>query len=276
MSQIAGSVGHRGENRNDDVKVVQRLLNKHVQTPMRMLAVDGRSGEDTIAAIRFFQSRVVQMRAPDGRVDPGGKTLRSLTRGAATPKQAQKSGAPLSGKQWWLEHERNYANGRRLEDLEGGFRDRCRGFVNAMSEAGASVTVSSTRRHPIRAHLMHYSWRLSRGELRPSEVPAIGGLSLEWDHGDPRASVNAAREMADLFRLAYRPSLTSNHIRGQAIDMTIGWTGVLVIRPGNAAQPVTIRMGPRSGDNVELQRVGESYGVRKLRSDPPHWSSDGR
>ena len=30
------------------------------------------------------------------------------------------------------------------------------------------------------------------------------------------------------------------------------------------------------GDNKELQAVGETYGVKKLASDPPHWSYNGR
>ena len=32
---------------------------------------------------------------------------------------------------------------------------------------------------------------------------------------------------------------------------------------------------PRSGANKQLQAVGAGYGVIKLKSDPPHWSSDG-
>jgi len=37
----------------------------------------------------------------------------------------------------------------------------------------------------------------------------------------------------------------------------------------------TIKSNPRTGDNADLQTVGAAYGVNKLASDPPHWSSDG-
>ena len=36
-----------------------------------------------------------------------------------------------------------------------------------------------------------------------------------------------------------------------------------------------ISTSPRDNSNPQLQDVGHSYGVLKLKSDPPHWSSDG-
>jgi hypothetical protein len=73
-------VGQRAVNRPDDVKTVQRLLNLHLgRLPtLRALAVDGKCGARTEQAIVEFQRRVVGMAAPDGRVDPGGKTLAAL------------------------------------------------------------------------------------------------------------------------------------------------------------------------------------------------------
>jgi hypothetical protein len=79
MLAIKGSVGRNGRNLPDDVMLVQALLNKNTPPPLRPLALSGACDENTIATIIEFQRRVVRMPSPDGRVDPGGKTIQSLT-----------------------------------------------------------------------------------------------------------------------------------------------------------------------------------------------------
>src|SRR5437868_1104055 len=71
---IAASVGNEGVNHPKDVRVVQRLLNKHRAAK---LAEDGKCGTHTVQAIIDFQTGFVP--APDGRVDPGGPTWRRLS-----------------------------------------------------------------------------------------------------------------------------------------------------------------------------------------------------
>lgn len=73
---ISGSVGIRGNNRPEDVKKVQTLLNRNGVSPA--LREDGIAGNKTNNAIKWFQERIVKMRIPDGRVDPNGKTWRAL------------------------------------------------------------------------------------------------------------------------------------------------------------------------------------------------------
>jgi putative chitinase len=77
---IGQSVGNNGHNSIDDVKTVQILLNFHLekQPGRSLLKEDGIAGTSTLAAIEEFQHRVVGMKKPDGRVDPGGTTLRTL------------------------------------------------------------------------------------------------------------------------------------------------------------------------------------------------------
>lgn len=80
-----GSVGASGKNLSDDVRLVQSLLNnispaKGGAAPK--LAVDGRCGPLTIAAIRKFQQVNLQGFA-DGRVDAPGSTIRLLAQSAA-------------------------------------------------------------------------------------------------------------------------------------------------------------------------------------------------
>jgi hypothetical protein len=70
---LGGSVGAGGRNAPDDVRLVQQLLIERGEDPG---PVDGISGPRTVAAIRAFQSNFLAR--PDGRVDPGGRTIREL------------------------------------------------------------------------------------------------------------------------------------------------------------------------------------------------------
>jgi peptidoglycan hydrolase-like protein with peptidoglycan-binding domain len=95
MTTIEGSVGQKGENRENDVRIVQRLLNRQNLSPLGKLAEDGRAGASTIDAIRRFQTRNIGMNPPDGRVDPAGRTLRALSsesdqRGTAETQETRK------------------------------------------------------------------------------------------------------------------------------------------------------------------------------------------
>lgn len=79
---IAGSVGDGGRNNPPDIRVVQEMLNRARPGwggPASPLTADGVCGPVTRAAIRRFQQ--VQLGTyfnADGRVDPGGMTLRRL------------------------------------------------------------------------------------------------------------------------------------------------------------------------------------------------------
>jgi hypothetical protein len=79
MKTIMASVGHGGLNRTDDVRLVQALLNRHIQPPQRPLVVDGVISSRTIAAIAAFQRRVLNMHRPEGRIQPGDRTMAALT-----------------------------------------------------------------------------------------------------------------------------------------------------------------------------------------------------
>jgi peptidoglycan hydrolase-like protein with peptidoglycan-binding domain len=84
---ISGSVGRAGRNKPEDVKFVQRALG---------LNEDGKCGPQTIGAIERFQKSLGQAK-PDGRIDPGGPTLRALlSRGKATSAPSPAS-SPAAG-----------------------------------------------------------------------------------------------------------------------------------------------------------------------------------
>ena len=107
------------------------------------------------------------------------------------------------------------------------------------------------------------------------------GVDIEWDHGDLAKSKAGALEMVCGFGLAVppkstnAPSLTSNHISGKAIDMTITWTGKVKFKKKNGKE-IEISYLPNVNANTNLHKIGESYGVKKLKTDAPHWSYDGR
>lgn len=169
-----------------------------------------------------------------------------------------------------------------IEDLVSPFRENVSSFVTALQNAGANVSISATHRPEERAYLMHWSFRIARKGYDPRTVPEMEEVDINWMHTDESGnyssedSIQAARDMVNAYGIVYQPALTSNHIRGTAIDMTITWSGSLRILNAEG-QEATIASTPRNGaDNTELHTVGQGYSVLKLVSDRPHWSENGR
>ena len=77
---LTASVGARGQNRPDDVRAVQALLARHAGwlAPAPAPAVTGVYDDALGGLITTFQREAGALLAPDGRVDPGGFTLRRL------------------------------------------------------------------------------------------------------------------------------------------------------------------------------------------------------
>lgn len=128
---------------------------------------------------------------------------------------------------------------------------------------------------------MHYAYRIANAALDPASVEEREGVNICWVHRgadgniDLPASREAARAMSDGYGIRYLPSLTSRHIEGNAIDMSIEWSGGLTIQTADGGEQ-TINTLPRTGArNTALHGVGAGYGVIKLLQDPPHWSNDG-
>ncbi|MEI9928591.1 MAG: hypothetical protein WDN44_13950 [Sphingomonas sp.] len=268
MATIGASVGKGGANKPSDVLTVQKLLNAfQLAQGQPGLIVTGSVDGPTIVAIQAYQAKVVGLAAPDGRIDPGGKTWTALAAGTGLA-------PPYSGAGWWHANQAKYPNSAALADLAPPFRDNAAAFVKALRDAGATVTVSATRRNETRARLMHYCWQVAHGTIAPAQVPPIPGCAIAWDHGDLAKSKAGAKEMVDLFGIAFEPSLTSLHIQGRAVDMTIAWSGTLAI--ADRAGKIHSLGAPRSGEtNRDLHAVGATYQVFKLLSDPPHWSETG-
>jgi multidrug efflux pump subunit AcrA (membrane-fusion protein) len=73
VGTINGSVGAGGANSPDDVKWVQRFLNRLAQSDM---VINGKADDALVAAIKRFQRDF--MAKPDGKLEPGSETWKRL------------------------------------------------------------------------------------------------------------------------------------------------------------------------------------------------------
>jgi len=170
----------------------------------------------------------------------------------------------LSGKKWWSinRNKAEYANSTSIDKLDATFRENIKEFKKAITDAGANVSISTTQRSEKRAYILHWAYKIAKA-----------------------ISKNAALEMITEAQVAYQPSLTSNHIKGKAIDWTITWTGTLNIK-NKQGKDVEITSEPKHGGkgrthngNTDFHAIGKTYGVIKAnfkKIDGPHWSIDGK
>lgn len=165
------------------------------------------------------------------------------------------------------------------------FKENVTSFLAALRAAGVSVTISATLRSAERAYMMHWSWRISKKNYDPQTVPAMTGVNILWAHVVNGAyseadSRTGATDMVNGFgmqRLKTAPAVTSNHVTGNAIDMSLSWSGKLTIAKADGTS-VEIDSEPRDGMNTDLHAVAAGYGVTKFvggAADIPHWSVDG-
>jgi len=186
-----------------------------------------------------------------------------------------------SGNYWVTWANAHAKNSNKVDDLELSFRNNVKAFIKALRDAGANVDVTTTKRNDKRAYLFHWSWKISQGKCKPSDAKKMIGVDIECDHGDIKKSKVSALEMVNGFGLAVPPrsinppSLTSNHISGKAIDMTIKWAGTIKVKKKDGTETVLTFIS-NVNTNTALHKVGESYGVKKLKTDAPHWSFNGR
>ena len=171
-------------------------------------------------------------------------------------------------------------NSNSVEDLVEPFRSAAKNFIKALKDAGATVEVSTTKRSARRAYLFHWSWKISQGMCKAADPPKLENVDIQWDHGTELESRKGALEMVNGFGLAVPPqsinppSLTSHHITGKAIDLTIKWIGIIHVKE-RTGTTVAVPFMSNVNSNSGLHGVGDSYGVKKLITDAPHWSIDG-
>ncbi|ADB36960.1 hypothetical protein [Spirosoma linguale] len=175
----------------------------------------------------------------------------------------------LSGKIWVA----MFPTSKSLEALSSPFRENIKAFINALKRAGATVSVSATLRPPQRAYLMHFSFLIAHSKQDPRNVPSMNDVNIEWFHGNIEDSIKAAKEMVNAYGIATTktpPALMSNHISGNAIDMTISeFNGKEIAKQDGAFITVNVFN--------DLRTIGASYNVfNKIADDLPHWSTTGK
>jgi hypothetical protein len=193
--------------------------------------------------------------------------------------------AKLSSKAWWDANENKDPLNKKssdVADLASPFKENVEAFKKALEDSGASISIDTTLRPKERAHVLHYAWQVAKSAIKASDVPAMDGVDIIWDHGDDEKSKAGANEIITAANVASKPSLTSRHIEGKAIDWTIEWTTSELKIKNKDGVEVIIKSTPHNGGdpgNTELHAVGKGYGVIKGLNfnpkDPPHWSSDG-
>lgn len=175
----------------------------------------------------------------------------------------------LSGRVWVA----MFPTSKSLETLSPPFRENIKAFISALKTAGATVNVSATLRPPQRAYLMHFSFLIARSRQDPRNVPLMNDVNIEWFHGNMADSIKAAKEMVTAYGIATNttpPALMSNHISGNAVDMTISeFVGKKIEKRNGSLVTVNVFN--------DLRTIGASYNVfNKIADDLPHWSTTGK
>lgn len=145
MTTISASVGEGGVNRKADVRIVQELLARAGHDPR---GIDGGYGRNTRDAILSFQRTFASN--PDGRIDPGGGTLRRLVQAqpsspptpapasSPAPTPAPTAPAPASGPAFtdWSGDSAAWSQEKKLASLEPGFRARIERVIGKLKADG--------------------------------------------------------------------------------------------------------------------------------------------
>lgn len=313
MITLTSSVGKNGINKPADVKIIQRLLNASdavaliaedgrygpatfkaiLQYQMSVFQAEnhwdgliGRNGK-TLRALadpvtRVTRSvRTAEANAQAIRLGGFGPLMKAVTAvtavatgGIAPLKTVTSRYEGLSGERWCLE----FPTSKVTADLASPFRDKVEKFRAAMAKAGVDLEIAATFRPSERAWLMHWAYDIAHG-ADPRKVPSRAGININWVHVDAKgncdltASKKAAQSMNSVYRSSVRPSLTSLHITGNAIDMSGFWTREVSITDGNG-KTILIPAGASFNSGM-LHKVAATYGVVKRINDKPHWSVNG-
>ncbi|MFC3152960.1 hypothetical protein ACFOEK_18110 [Litoribrevibacter euphylliae] len=98
--KIIGSVGLKGKNNQDDVRVISALLNVWLRSKKKkVLPISIKVSESLSSAILSFQQDELKLKKPDGRVDPNGRSWKGLI---STLKETRTKVAISKPKVGWL------------------------------------------------------------------------------------------------------------------------------------------------------------------------------
>lgn len=270
---LSGGVGQAGDpyERHADAVADAVVSGRSAEGLLSQMAPSGASPSSGQATAPLQRQEVAEAAVDAGTAGAGA--------GADAAAAAATDTKVLSGASWVSE----YPTGTTIAELtDATFKDNVQAFHDAMIAAATpennlSISISATYRPVERAHLMHYCFKVHNGTTTPAAANTASnaaGININWDHGNLATSKAKAGEMKTAYDIAYAPALTSRHTEGKAIDWTITWSGSLMI--AKKGETTKLDCTGNGATSANLRQVGASYGVHKLVSDPPHWSTDGK
>jgi hypothetical protein len=222
----------------------------------------------------------------------GNSRAATIARQAAQAAQTATT-QELSGAQWVS----RYQDPRSLDALNDDFREDATAFVQALRDAGATVTINSTVRPPQRSYLMYWCTRIASAanpeavaaQAQADTGPGSVADEIRWSHGNAARTKAAAQAMKNGYGIGSVVARRSNHNGGGAMDISISWSQRLTIRGKNGeeirstAASGVIRKATTSPDRGILA-AGRSYGLMNYHDpsrgavrgqDGVHWSRTG-
>lgn len=175
-----------------------------------------------------------------------------------------------------------YINSKNLEDLKGGFKTVAMDVIGGLRAAGASITVTATFRHPMRAATMYYARYYNENKAKANKAQEVFkqyGISMSASSAGAKAALSA-------FGVANGGKapvgLYSNHREGHAVDMKIAnlpssfKVGNVTIKTGGNKGGVTANASALStaikNSSSDIKNSFKWYGA----NDNVHWSLTGR
>lgn len=181
----------------------------------------------------------------------------------------------------------------RTERPDATFPDRIDDLLTQLEAQGAEVYLASTTRFKERGYLMWGAFSLSRAKTKAEldeRLALVTARNADWDlnipitwdaPGDWTAIKDAARQMADTYDVVYateKGAKSSNHYGARAADLiAIALPRrVTLTAPDGATRSFDLTDDDESRDLSLTPRmidwVEAHWGMRKLRSDYPHWT----
>ena len=236
MIVIYQSVGNKGKNLDFDVKKIQNALNKiRPSVIKKKLVEDGIYGPITGAAIKYFQKKFVFLTNPDGRIDPGGKTIQKLSQLLIQTMSPQPVLFPLKFKP-----KKSYKTG-------------IRAFASKRSKGKrkhAGVDLYAPKGTPIRA--------IKDGKIIQYYNFYLGTKALEIDHGDMLIRYGEISHVAE----GIKPGVTVR--RGQIV----AYVGELVFKSGNTMSMLHLEAYKGTANGALTVRSAKPYQRRSDLFDP--------
>ena len=236
MLVIFQSVGDKGKNLKPDVKKIQQALNK-IKPPVvsEKLAEDGLYGPKTGTAIKSFQTKHVFLSNPDGRIDPGGKTIQKLAKMLGDSIAPQPVLFPLKTKP-----SESYKTGIRAYGSNRSRGNRKHAGVDLYAPKGTAIRAMKDGKV-----IQHYNFYL-------------GTKALEIDHGDMIIRYGEISGVAEGIKTGVSVK------RGQII----AYVGELVFKSGNKMSMLHLEAYKGNATGALTVRSAQPYQRRSDLFDP--------